>query len=1274
MVYQNCNTRTVSDCPELKLGSFNVNGLGDKVKRGEVFKWLNNKNDDIILLQETHSTPDSEQVWERDWGHGKIVFNHGSSNATGVAFLIKNKSLEIKCHKVIVPGRASILEFMYGGCVLSVVNIYAPNNDDTNFLETVFSETLGREGSDLLLWGGDWNTVLDNDKDKLGGNWQHSNKKCQSLLNNIISECGIHDAFRLTNSDKQLYTHYNKRCKTATRLDFFLVDASLINFPLCTSSISHGFSSDHSYVSLIIQGSTITRGRGYWKLNNMHLKQDEYCKEVRNIIAQTQAESWDSVGGLWDVIKFKVKDYSIRYSKKYKKVKNDLKIELETKIEELKNSIAENKNKADALDILHPQLHSLQDQLNNILREEVQGAIIRSRAQWVEEGERSTKYFLGLEKSNQKRKSLTKLITESKTILTSQNDISNHVVSFYQKLFTSSNPRHKNVSDYVASSDLQQISPELSAELDCPLDEAELDSIVKNLSPNKTPGMDGLSSEFYKTFWDVLKPLLIQVYNAAIESHTLTPSMRIGIVSLIPKPKSVQELNYIKNWRPITLLNNDYKILTHVIKNRILKAVPHIISNVQSGFQAGRSTSDNLILMYLVMEHFQNHPEDEGLLLQVDFEKAFDSVEHVFLFETLESMGFGKYLIDLVKLVFHGCMSYANVNGHLSSPIYLGRGLHQGSPLSPVLFLIVAQVFTNKINNNTDIKGIEINAVQLLLSMFADDTDMFLAANPGTVDAIFLELTKFGAVAGCNYNASKTRCIPLGKAKHNTTLKTYLSGKYGKELIPDRESTFPALGIIFNSNDIPSTVHSNYISKLEKATSLANVWNKRDLTVYGRITLIKSFLLSQFVYLAIPLPRPSTAVIKQVNSLIYKFMWGGGREKIKREIVNLSREQGGLGMIDFNSFISSLKIKLLQKIMNENFHHAWKSIIVNQLAYPLHITISIEAAGAKSEVYRFTTDLLHGFTEWKSEVAMASDCTINHCVWGNKAITDVGSRFWNDQLINRDILYLSQFLDNHDRILSYNQFKRRYNINSNIISSNDYVAIKLGIRRFDHPTRNTHSVAMIREDLCLKVVTNTTGQHNTSQPSKTFRDLMCKPPGLTSHTKLDAWKVDFESSGLSVQKGEPINFDWNDILFNLYNTTNNYKLIQHQYKVFMKIATSKHLRHKMKIEHSPCCHICIGVCESLSHIYLECPKTLAFLEQIEELIRARIDNSYSDHTKFFHFTCNHPNKAINFINLVCNWYIGRQFQSNKPFYLDAFDKFLKLFLVGEKLSIKNSLT
>ena len=182
------------------------------------------------------------------------------------------------------------------------------------------------------------------------------------------------------------------------------------------------------------------------------------------------------------------------------------------------------------------------------------------------------------------------------------------------------------------------------------------------------------------------------------------------MINLIPKPKPPPELVYLKNWRPITLLNVDYKIFTHIVKNRIVETLPTLVSNVQSGFQSGKSTQDNLVLMCLVLDHFNRSEEDQGgLLLQVDFEKAFDSVDHEFLYKTMEKMGFGCYLTKLVQIALTGFISFLNINGHLSTQVVLGRGLHQGSPLSPILFLLIAQIFTSKLECNVNIKGIDIN-------------------------------------------------------------------------------------------------------------------------------------------------------------------------------------------------------------------------------------------------------------------------------------------------------------------------------------------------------------------------------------------------------------------------------------------------------------------------------------------------------------------------------------------------------------------------------------
>ena len=394
---------------------------------------------------------------------------------------------------------------------------------------------------------------------------------------------------------------------------------------------------------------------------------------------------------------------------------------------------------------------------------------------------------------------IVKLIDSENNALTTQSDISNHIVDFYQSLYSRLDSNHTEISNYVTSSNLNCIDNDLRNCIDEEITLLECEEVVKLFKNNKSPGWDGLSAEFYKAYWEDLKYILFSSFQESIDRGTLTPSQRIGILTLIPKPKSPVELNFIKNWRPITLLNVDYKIFTHIIKNRIIKTLPSVISKAQSGFQAGRSTCDNLILMCLTLEHFNENPEDGGFILQADLEKAFDSVSHKFLFNVLQNLGFGNYLINIIKVAFNGCMSFANINGHLSSPIYLLRGLHQGSPLSPVLFLLVSQVLNNKLDGNPDIKGLTISGTHILTSLFADDTDLFIEPSMECVNAAIDELIKFGRYSGCKPNISKTKCIPLGAAKSNSELLQSLEDQHGSSDNNFIIHSFTALGITFNN-------------------------------------------------------------------------------------------------------------------------------------------------------------------------------------------------------------------------------------------------------------------------------------------------------------------------------------------------------------------------------------------------------------------------------------------------------------------------------------------
>ena len=179
------------------------------------------------------------------------------------------------------------------------------------------------------------------------------------------------------------------------------------------------------------------------------------------------------------------------------------------------------------------------------------------------------------------------------------------------------------------------------------LTEKECLAALKTMESTKTPGTDGLPAEFYKVFWKDISSFLISALHYPFESGRLSISQRRGAIKLIPKKDA--ELYYIKNWRPITLLNTDYKIAAKVIANRVKSVLPSLINYDQTGFMKGRFIGENIRLIDCIIQ-YATEKNIPGLLLFIDFEKAFDSLEWSFIFDTLRFFGFGDSIINWVKV------------------------------------------------------------------------------------------------------------------------------------------------------------------------------------------------------------------------------------------------------------------------------------------------------------------------------------------------------------------------------------------------------------------------------------------------------------------------------------------------------------------------------------------------------------------------------------------------------------------------------------------------
>ena len=326
---------------------------------------------------------------------------------------------------------------------------------------------------------------------------------------------------------------------------------------------------------------TNPRGPGFWKLNSSLLGEIDYVNDIKSTIAKTvhQYENDETVDEvlLWEMIKLQIRDTSIKYSKaKTKKMKYkeaDVEREIAT-LEREFESFSNNDKEA-----LAKQIRLKKMELENIIEYKTKGAIIR----WYNEGEKNNKYFLNLENRHCKRKTIMQIKTKDGVNITNDSDILRECNSFYNELYTSKiTKRTENLEELFFDQEhpkLNQIDKENCEGL---LTEKECLEAVKSMELGKSPGTDGLPAEFYKVFWKDISPYLISSLNRSYQKGKLAITQRRGIISLIPKKEKA--LNQLKNWRPITLLNCDYKIASKAIASRLKTVLSDLIEYDQTGF------------------------------------------------------------------------------------------------------------------------------------------------------------------------------------------------------------------------------------------------------------------------------------------------------------------------------------------------------------------------------------------------------------------------------------------------------------------------------------------------------------------------------------------------------------------------------------------------------------------------------------------------------------------------------------------------------------------
>ena len=217
----------------------------------------------------------------------------------------------------------------------------------------------------------------------------------------------------------------------------------------------------------------------------------------------------------------------------------------------------------------------------------------------------------------------------------------------------------------------------------------------------KSPGVDSLPAEFYHRFWTLLGPDLVEVYNFCYRHDRLCKSQRQGAITLLYKKGDCLDP---ANWRPITLLCVDYKIVAKALGNRLLQVIASVISTDQSCGIPGRSPAENVRLLLDVACHGDQN-NIGGAIVSLDQEKAFDRVEISFLMKVLERMGFGPSFRNWIGLLYTDVHSAVSVNGFLTKFFPVTRGVRQGCPLSPLLYVLVMESLASAVRADLHIDG-----------------------------------------------------------------------------------------------------------------------------------------------------------------------------------------------------------------------------------------------------------------------------------------------------------------------------------------------------------------------------------------------------------------------------------------------------------------------------------------------------------------------------------------------------------------------------------------
>ena len=925
--------RTLDSGSSIKLVSFNVNGLGDFDKRSNFITHVNTLNADLVVFVDTRLNEIKSRLLQNEadafhWSFANGIVGNGAISR-GVAIGIRKSSMIIAGEStVITEGNVLKTQFKFEGHEFIVYGIYGPSDGDRpSFYESVFNDC-ATTPERYKICAGDFNVPLNFRLDTFNCNTD-SRKRARERILSKMEMIGLKDIYRAKNGNKELYTWHNANGTKRSRLDYFLVTENLVPV-VKKADKGNFFLSDHRNIYMILDFSGIKSGKTRWKYTNSmrqnavlrdiinteiyechfrYLKQPNPCISRQEFLRTPPANlhtyeyeiSW---GDLLNVVLNDVRNVIISYESRQRLMNRHEVKDLQDEMARIEDDIQGDLDRLQVLKNRYEEIINIKTVRNLTNRQD----------SFKIDGERPSSFFLNLETNRVSEKYIPRLKNGDGWI-TDQGQIEDNIRTFYKDLYENKDDLRTGLSieDYIGVEG-RDIAPKLEAgtaeSIDGKITSSEIWDILKKTNDNSAPGLTGMGYSFFKDYWPMFGNLLERTFNESYSNEKLPDFMSRGVISLLPKGDKDRTL--LKNWRPITLLECAYKLLSGCLAARLNSVINKLVDPVQKGFVPNRNIAENTRTFYDILDYAKKNNKG-GAAIVLDYEKAFDTLSHTYFDEVLTFFGFSSNFRKWIRVClsnFYASTSHAN---NISEQFGVNRGARQGDPLSPPMFALAIEIFSIKIRSSPEAVPYDMGGILIKLLLYADDSIVLTTQNENSVRFILNAVQEFFGVSGLKIQLSKSNLFNFGVDGPDLC----------PEIVIERKKKITYLGIQFDN--MLEFMDENITKKIKEITDTGKKWLYRQISPLGRSTVAKAILLPKVCHILSVVPVHQK-VIDQLQRKIFEFIWGGERKhpSFARNDSQVSTYEGGLNMPDINASLKSYQISWLRRAINNRERNAWR--------------------------------------------------------------------------------------------------------------------------------------------------------------------------------------------------------------------------------------------------------------------------------------------------------------------------------------------------------------